>query len=148
MIADHETPAEPERSPQKDAEREEGQAQVRQNAQDALMIGQAASRAAEASLATSAAAQATQGQVARYAMLVRAALGSARPAHTGGRGRVIVRFTINEAGSVSYASVTTSSGNAELDEGALSSVRNNAFPPPPPALSEGQRQFLVPFDFK
>ncbi len=148
VIADRETQADPERSPQKEVERDEGKAQVRQNAQDALMAGQAASRAAEASIAASAAAQATEGQMARYAMLVRAALGAARPTHTGRRGRTIVRFLVNEAGSVSYASVTTSSGYVELDEAALSSVRKSSFPPPPPELSEGQRQFLVPFDFK
>jgi len=151
VVAEREAPPTPQdqrRAEDVEQVEEEGRAKVRQEAQDAQMAGQTASRSLEASEAGLAAAQATKGQAAQYAMLVRATLGTAHPTHLGKRGRVIVKFVIDKAGAVSSAIVTASSGNADLDEATLSSLRKTSFPKPPREMSESQRQFMVPFDFK
>ncbi len=135
-------------APQKEVEKEKGRAQAEQRAQEALMAGQAMSRAVEASEATSAAAPATHGAVMRYAMMVRAALGASRPPYTGKRGRVVVSFVIDEAGSASNVKITSSSGNEHLDNVSAATVQRIVFPKPSSELTASQRQFVVPFDFK
>ena len=121
---------------------------VRQEEQAALSAGGAASRAQEESSESEGAAGASSGQADRYAMRVRLALGKAHPRHTGTHGRVQVSFRLTEGGDVQFADVLRSSGDERLDQSVLMAVRATRFPAPPPGMTERQRTYIVPFDFR
>lgn len=58
-----------------------------------------------------------------------------------GRGTTVVAFRVSGSGGLAGASIARSSGNANLDQAALSMVRRAApFPPPPPGA---QRSFSI-----
>lgn len=67
-----------------------------------------------------------------YAANVRATIGRHRPAVRGG-GSATVAFSIGRAGGLQGVRVVRSSGNAELDQAAIATVRSAAPFPPPPA---------------
>lgn len=91
---------------------------------------------------------ASPGQIARYAMEVRAAVGLGRPRHLGVRGRVEIAFGLTSAGSVRFAGIANSSGNSRLDAAGLRVIHVARFPKPPPGMTDDQRSYAVPFDFK
>jgi len=95
-----------------------------------------------------AAARQASGDAARFALVVRRALGKSRPRHSGTKGRVVITFGLGESGSIRFAEVTKSSGNAGLDTITLAAVRNATFPRPPANLTDRQRTYVVPFDFR
>jgi periplasmic protein TonB len=86
---------------------------------------------------------------AGYAQCVQAQIHSCRRkplngAH--GSGIAVVSFTISGVGELLGASVSKSSGSAELDLLALDSVRNAGIFPPTPTGAE--MRFSAPFQFK
>jgi protein TonB len=93
-------------------------------------------------------ASASPGQLARFAMQVRGAIGRSRPRHLGARGRVHVAFVLSDVGVLASAKIAKSSTNPRLDEAALQAVQATPFPRPPVGATEAQRSFVVPFDFK
>ena len=52
----------------------------------------------------------------------------------GEEGRVVIRFTVDRSGHVSDATVTTSSGIAQLDEATLALMRDASLPPFPASM--------------
>jgi TonB family protein len=134
--------------PDKLPETDDGRDNVLQVEQQASVTGGARSRAADASTASDAAASASPGQLARFAMQVRASLGQTRPRHLGTRGRVHIAFVLSDKGTLLSAEIARSSSNLSLDEAAIHAVRTAPFPRPPAGTSEPQRSFVVPFDFK
>lgn len=129
-------------------EREAGKSAHKIAAQPALAPGGAAAWSPSPRVATDGAAGATAGQLARYAMDVRMALGRVRPRHAGLKGRVQILFALDAGGGVHTAQVLRSSGNARLDQASLEAVRRASFPAPPAGASEKQRTFSVPFEFR
>ncbi len=136
---------EPVEEPAKDQAPDKA-AQVEQHA---AVAGGATSSGTDASeAAAGAAASASPGQLARFAMQVRGALGRTRPRHLGARGRVHVAFVLTDGGELLTAEIARSSAHPRLDEAALQAVRTTPFPRPPAGATESQRSFVVPFDFK
>jgi protein TonB len=121
---------------------------VESQAQAAIVSGGATARSAEESIESESAAGAAPGELARYAIAVRLALGRARPAHVGRRGTVIVTFQLSTIGAVETAEIFKTSGRGELDRVALAAVKSAKFPAPPPGSTEQQRTYTVPFEFK
>lgn len=104
------------------------------------------SRASKGSAASSGRVSASRGAAINYAAKVRARVASRRPAGGGRRGTVVVSFGVSGSGSLAYARIGRSSGNAALDRRVLSAVRGAApFPRPPPGAT---RRFSIPFYFR
>lgn len=91
---------------------------------------------------------ATPGQISGYGLSVREALNRNRPLYFGTDGRVVVEFWVSEAGSVQRAQIAQSSGMKILDDAALGSIWKTRFPIPPGGMTEEQRGFKVPFEFR
>ena len=68
----------------------------------------------------------------RYAASVRTAIGRHRPASRGS-GSAVVAFAIGPAGRITGLRIARSSGNTQLDQAAIATVRSGARFPPPPA---------------
>lgn len=67
----------------------------------------------------------------------------------GGRGTVVVRFTVRRSGGASGIRVTRSSGNKKLDRAALAIVRRaSPFPHFPTGLYANSISFSVPISFR
>jgi TonB family protein len=134
-------PPPPERTPQQQAEPE-------QRASEPSNRGGVTALGAERDSYMRARASASPGAVQRYAMQVRAALARNKPDGHGRRGAATITFGISPAGKLSFARVSTVSGNAGLDKAALSAVQRTSFPPPPDGMTESQLTYVVPFHFK
>ena len=66
----------------------------------------------------------------------------------GASGTVVVRFELNRTGDVIASAVTKSSGNAALDQEALSILRRaSPFPPFPAAKPGDQDRYIAPVNF-
>jgi len=66
----------------------------------------------------------------------------------GAAGAVVVRFELNRMGDVISSAVTKSSGNAALDQEALSILRRaSPFPPFPAAKPGDQDRYIAPVNF-
>jgi len=66
----------------------------------------------------------------------------------GASGTVVVRFELNRSGDVIGSTVTKSSGNATLDQEALSLLRRaSPFPPFPAAKPGDQDSYIAPVNF-
>lgn len=110
--------------------------------------GGAPSRAVRGSKNAAARASASTGAAMNYASIVRARVAANRPSGQGRRGSILVTFSVSPSGGLAFASITRSSGDRALDASVLSAVRSAApFPPPPAGASQGQRRFVMPFDF-
>lgn len=72
------------------------------------------------------------GSILSYASHVRARVAGNKPSGGGLRGTAVVAFGLTPSGGLAYASLARSSGNASLDQMALSAVRG-AVPFPTPA---------------
>lgn len=124
------------------------QATASSEAQVAIAKGGAMARASADSRESEAAAGASPGELARYALAIRLALGRARPAHIGSRGKVVVWFRLSAGGSIEAVDIVRSSGSPRLDEIAIAAVRAASFPSPPSGSTQAQRTYSVPFEFR
>ncbi len=131
--------------------KDEGKDTARQVAMMPVPAGGATSLGASEA-PSDAAAGASQGAAMRYALEVRIALGKALgragPQLIGRRGKVVVGFGLSATGGVAMVGIVQSSGNATLDEAALTIVRGTRFPTPPPGMSTAQLHYTQPFDFR
>lgn len=92
---------------------------------------------------------ASAGAMRSYGALVRARVLANRPGGGAERGRAVISFGIAASGSLRYARVARSSGNAFLDRSSLSAVRRAApFPRPPRGASSTQLRFSISFTFQ
>ena len=107
-----------------------------------------ATRSSTASVAAPAAAGASPGELARYALQVRKVLARHQPKHVDRRGRVMIGFGINSSGAVRYVDVVQSSGHAKLDQSAVAAIRSAKFPPPPAGMTPKQLSYTIPIDFQ
>jgi protein TonB len=93
-------------------------------------------------------ASASSGSILNYAAHVRARVAANRPSGGGHRGTAVVSFGLTASGGLAFASVARSSGDAALDQLALSAVRGAApFPTPPAGATTAQLRFSIPFHF-
>jgi protein TonB len=160
QVAPEPTPLVPERNPEiterpteaakpsEKVEVEPGEVNSLTPEQSAQAAGSVASIGMSDTQAGNAAAGASPGQLARFAMQVRASLGRKRPKHTSRRGLVQIAFVLAETGALQSATVAKSSGSSIMDEAALAAVRSTTFPSPPQGATQSQRAFVVPFEFK
>jgi TonB family protein len=91
---------------------------------------------------------ATPGQIARYALSVQQTLNRNPPRHLRTRGRAVVEFGLTETGSVRFAQVAKSSGVKKLDDAVLAAISNIRFPAPPGGMTDRQRSFTAPVEFR
>jgi protein TonB len=117
-------------------------------AQSAIVAGGSTTQSHVETIDSEGSAGASAGELARYAIELRLALGKTRPRHRGSRGRTQVTFTLSLEGDLSQVGVSHSSGRPELDQAALDAVRRAVLPRPPAESTEKQRTYVVPFDFK
>ncbi len=84
-----------------------------------------------------------------YARLLWQTIMAQRPAGVRLRGTAVVRFSVAANGRLLDAGVVQSSESEVLDGIALETVHAAApFPAPPHGLSDDQRSFTIPFEFK
>jgi protein TonB len=84
-----------------------------------------------------------------YLARVMAQLHRAKPAGSGQQGRAVVRFAIQRSGAAGGVSLAASSGNAAIDQAALSMVRRAApFPPLPAEYGPATMALTVPIAFR
>ena len=118
----------------------------------AAMSAGGATASGSTSVSSEGAAGASAGEVARYLVDVRLAigrmLGRSRPKHGGQRGTVMVAFALSSGGTVEWAVVSKSSGNPALDQLAFNYIQATRFPAPPGRMSAEQRYYVIPFEFK
>jgi protein TonB len=94
-------------------------------------------------------ASASTGSILTYAAQVRARVAANKPTGGGLRGTAFVSFGLTTSGGLAFASVSRSSGNATLDQLAVSAVRRSApFPSPPAGATSAQLRFSIPFYFE
>ncbi len=107
------------------------------------------SKSATGSSASSGRVSASTGDMQTYARAVQARVAARRPGGEGRRGTVIISFAVTRSGGLSYASISSSSGDAALDQSVLSAVRSAApFPAPPAGAPSGGLRFRMPFYFR
>jgi periplasmic protein TonB len=117
-------------------------------AQASSVAGGTASQAAAETIATQGQASASAGQLSKFAVEVRIALGRSRPKHDGTRGHVSVFFGLTEDGGLRFAEIAKSSGSDRLDRSAIKAINAAKLPRPPVGLTDSQRTYTVPFEFK
>jgi TonB family protein len=132
----------PEREPPQQTEPEQRAPPEPSNRGGVAALGVERESAARARASTS------PGAVQRYAIQVRAALARNKPDGHGRRGTATITFAIAPTGKLSFARVSAASGNAGLDQAALSAVQRTSFPRPPDSMTESQLTYVVPFHFK
>ena len=121
---------------------------VQTPAQAAIVSGASASLAASESETVDGSAGAGAGQLTQFAINVRLAIGRSRPRHDGGKGLVQIGFGLDETGIVRFAEVVKTSGSEHLDNVALGAIRKVKFPTPPAGMTNAQRSYVVPFEFR
>jgi protein TonB len=121
---------------------------AQQEAQAASVAQAASARASTAGEGVAGAASASPGDVERFTLEVRQAIGRAGAAHAGFRGKVRVAFSLDEDGMMRSSAVLQSSGRSRVDEMALAALQKARFPAPPKGLSELQRTYHVTFEFQ
>ncbi|NOU04584.1 MAG: TonB family protein [Hyphomicrobiaceae bacterium] len=142
-------PLEIERVPAgQEATPDSGKDQNNVAAQGAATAGAATTQVASESIDAEGRASASAGQLTKFAMEVRLALGRSRPKHDGARGRVSILFGVTEAGDIRFSEITKSSGSERLDRIALKAIASAKMPKPPSGLTDAQRTYTVPFEFK
>lgn len=86
--------------------------------------------------------------LATYRQRLNAHLQRFKGGGAGGSGRVMAVFTVSRGGGISGARVSSSSGNAALDNEAVATIRRAApLPPIPPEIPQSSLTFPVPFSF-
>ncbi len=104
-----------------------------------------------ASIGAVATGEASPGVVHAYGARIAKIISQGRPRGTTAvraRGKVLLQFVVDPEGRIASAEVKQSSGSPELDNRALTTLQKLSFPRPTPDMSERQRNFTVPYDFK
>lgn len=127
--ADKEIRDEPEVSNDK-----HGRAQQTQAAQPELTKGGASSVA-------------SPGQMSSYALSIREAIGRHVP-KLRARGRGVVAFELAETGAVRFVRIARSSGAKALDDAIQAAIWKTQFPVPPHGMTDKERYYIVPFEFR
>lgn len=122
-------------------------AEVRE-AQQAMSAGGITAEARVEVAQQAGAAGASAGEVAQFAIAVRRAVGRARPPHAGSKGRVTITFGLTEDGTIRFSHIAKSSGSRRLDEAALVALNGTTFPAPPAGMTDIQRTYTVPYEFR
>ena len=134
---------------QQDVERERRrEAERRQAAQQAqaARVASANAHGREDKGTASSRATASQGDMLGYAAMVRARVASNKPSGLRHRGTAVISFGISGSGSVTFASLSQSSGSSRLDQAAVIAVRNaGPFSAPPDKTAKA---FTIPFHFQ
>ena len=90
----------------------------------------------------------TPGQISRYALSIQQTLNANRPHHTGTRGRAVIKFALSNTGSVQFAEIQKSSGSKLIDDAVLAAISRIRFPIPPGVMTERQRSYIAPVEFR
>jgi TonB family protein len=106
--------------------------------------GGATSETTVPSVNSAASAGAAPGDVQRYASDVRRVLSRNRPKANWPAGALRLAFTISDSGDVAKAEVIKPSGNAWLDQRALTWIGATRFPTPPAGLTTAERTYAIP----
>lgn len=104
--------------------------------------------AADAQVRGGSSVAATPGQISRYALAIQQTLNRNPPRHLGTRGRAVIRFGLTENGSVRFAEIERSSGSKLIDDVVLAAIWKITFPAPPGGMSERQRSYTAPVEFR
>lgn len=107
-----------------------------------------AATAVSSTLAVEAEKRLSPGELEAFAQDVRLAIGRTPTNASGHHGQVVVSFGISKGGSVRFATITRSSGFETLDTAALDTIKRTSFPKSPDAMTDEQRTFTLPFDFR
>jgi periplasmic protein TonB len=102
-------------------------------------------------LAAQSAAIASAGEISAYGSSVQRAVAQNPPKVPRGIrmvGDVKIEFALALDGSLAYARVIASSGDAALDETALAAVRTAKFPAPPAGSKAGELTYTIPMKFR
>ena len=90
----------------------------------------------------------TPGQISRYALSIQQTLNANRPHHVGTRGRAVIKFGLSNTGSVQFAAIQKSSGSKLIDDAVLAAISRIRFPIPPGGMTERQRSYIAPVEFR
>lgn len=90
---------------------------------------------------------ASPGQMSNYALSIREAIGRHVP-KLRVRGRGVVAFELTETGAVRFVQIARSSGAKALDDAVLATIWKTQFPVPPHGMTDKERYYTVPFDFR
>lgn len=101
-----------------------------------------------ASLPSPAAAAASPGEIARFNAAVRKALSNNRPKPGWPAGRVLLAFSVSDAGHVENAELVEASANARLNRLTLAWISAIAMPEPPRGLPLADRRYSIPVTVK
>jgi TonB family protein len=104
--------------------------------------------AADAQVKGGSSVAATPGQISRYALAIQQTLNRNPPRHLGTRGRAVVKFGLTETGNVRFAEIERSSGSKLIDDAVLAAIWKISFPAPPGGMSERQRSYTAPIEFR
>jgi TonB family protein len=96
----------------------------------------------------SAPAAASPGAAREYERYVIQALAKVKLKRGLGIGTVRVSLTISPSGEIAFLEIIKSSGNRMQDKEALAAIRSARFPRPPPGLTDEQRWFQFPVNFR
>jgi TonB family protein len=117
-------------------------------ANDARGRAKQTQEAADAQVKGGSSVAATPGQISRYALSIQQTLNRHPPRHLGTRGRAVVKFGLTETGNVRFAEIQRSSGSKLIDDAVLAAIWKIAFPAPPGGMSERQRSYTAPIEFR
>lgn len=84
----------------------------------------------------------------QYAASVRKAIARVPLTGSGRRGRVVVEFVLDASGRVEAVRLRETSGRADVDAAAAAVIAAARFPRPPPGMTEGERTYVIPFEFR
>jgi periplasmic protein TonB len=104
-----------------------------------------------ASVGSIATAEASPGVVHAYGARIARIISQGRPRGrdlSGFKGKVVLAFAVDASGRIERVEVQRSSGNPDLDSRAVGALQKLSFPAPAPEMSERQRFFTVPFEFR
>ena len=110
--------------------------------------GGSTTSAPAASAPSPAAAAASPGEVARFNAAVRKALAANRPKRGWPSGRVLIAFSVSDAGHVENAELVESSANTRLNQLTLAWITAIAMPEPPRGLALADRRYAIPVTVK
>jgi periplasmic protein TonB len=110
---------------------------------------EAASKTATPSIAAAGRVAASQGEINRFVVGVRASLARTKPSARGRTGTALVVFAIDVDGQLGQLRIEKTSGNSALDQAALDAVRRAApFRAPPEGMADAARRFVIPYQFE
>ncbi len=97
---------------------------------------------------TAASAAASPGEVVRFNTAVRKALSSQRPKRGWPSGRVLLAFSVSDAGRVENAELVQASADTRLNRLTLEWIAAVAMPTPPSGLPLADRRYSIPLTVK